>query len=59
MKKVGRKANPSPYEFTENHSAPRSGAFSAADHPEPPTARPRFSPDNRLRYALRREITPG
>jgi hypothetical protein len=57
MKKVGRKANPSPYEFTENRHA-GSGTFSVAVHPEPPTALPRLSPDNRLRCALRREITP-
>ncbi len=37
MKKVGRKANPSPYEITST-ADPKTGAFPQAGHPEQPAA---------------------
>jgi len=46
MKKVGRKANPSPYPITRSRPAQSASPSKVTGHLEPPAARPRLSLEN-------------
>jgi len=59
MKKVGRKANPSPYSITRIRISPRAAPFKVAGHPEQPTAGPAFRAATDCATVYPREIMPG